>query len=54
MDCDTFLDEEKVAVVVQVTSVEAEATVSNAMFALHFSTLVLNCVTKRLGNSPLG
>ena len=40
VDCDTFIDEEKVIVVVLVTSVVVEVTVSEAMLALSFSTLL--------------
>ena len=35
-DCDAFLDEEKIAVVVQVTSVEIKVTGSKAIFAQVF------------------
>ena len=52
VNCDTFLNEEKVAVVVPVTNVEL--TCSEAMLALCFSTLVVNCMMKRLGRSALG
>ena len=38
-NCDTFLNDEKVAVVVPVTSVEV--TCSEAMLALSFSTLLV-------------
>ena len=54
VDCDTFSNEEKVAVVVPVTSVEVEATCSEAMLAPSFSTLSLTCLMKRLGRSALG
>ena len=50
--CDTFSDEEKVAVVVPVTSVEV--TCSEAMLALSFSTLLVKCLMKILGMSALG
>ena len=50
---DTFLDVEKVAVVVPVTSAEVEVTCSEAMLALSFSTLVVKCLMKRLGRSLL-
>ena len=50
--CDTFSNEEKVAAVVQVTSVEA--TCSEAMIALSFSTLLVKCLMKILGRSALG
>ena len=52
VDCDSFSNEEKVAVVVPVTSVEV--TCSEAMFALSFSTLLVKCLMKRLGRSALG
>ena len=51
VNCDTFPNEEKVAVVFPVTSVEA--TCSKAMLALHFSTLLVECLMKRLGRSAL-
>ena len=44
VDCYTFSNEEKVAVVVPVTSVEA--TFSESMLALSFSTLPLKCLMK--------
>ena len=50
--CDTFSNEEKVAVVVPVTSVEV--TCSKAMLALCFSTLLVMCLMKILGMSALG
>ena len=49
VNCDTFSNEEKVAVVVPVTSVEV--TCSEAMLALSFSTLLLKCLKKILGRS---
>ena len=45
-------NEGKVAVVVQVTSVEI--TCFEAMLALCFSTLLAKCLMKRLGRSALG
>ena len=48
----TFSDEENVAVVVPVTSVEV--TCSGAMLALSFSTLLVKCLMKILGRSALG
>ena len=51
-NCDTFSNEEKVAAVVPVTSVEA--TCSEAMLALSFSTLLVKCLMKILGRSALG
>ena len=52
VNCDTFSNEEKVAAVVPVTSVEV--TCSEAMLALSFSTLLVKCLMKILGNSALG
>ena len=49
---DTFSNEDKVAVVVPVTSVEV--TCSEAMLALSFSTLLVKCLMKRLRRSALG
>ena len=48
VDCDTFINAEKVVVVVPVTSVEV--TNSEAMFAESLSTLLV----KRSGRSALG
>ena len=52
VNCDTFSNEEKVAVVDSVTSVEV--TCSEAMLALSLSTLLVKCFMKRLGRSALG
>ena len=52
VNCDTFENDEKVAVVVQVTSVEE--TGSQAMSTLSFSTLFVMCLMKRLGCLALG
>ena len=52
VNCDTFSNEEKVAVVFTVTSVEV--TCSEAMLALSFSTLLVKCLMKILGRSALG
>ena len=52
INCDTFLDEQNVAAVVPVTSVEV--TCSEAMLALSFSTLLVKCLMKILGMSALG
>ena len=52
VNCETFLNEEKVAAVVPVTS--AEVTCSEAMLALRFSTLLVKCLMKILGRSALG
>ena len=41
VSCDTFSNEEKVAAVIPVTSVEATCT--EAMLALSYSTLLLEC-----------
>ena len=49
--CDTFSNEEKVAAVVPVTSVEA--TCSEAMVAQCFFTLLAKCLMKILGRSAL-
>ena len=48
----TLSNEEKVAVVVPVSSVEV--TCPEAMLALSFSTLLVRCLMKRLGRSALG
>ena len=47
VNCDTFPNEEKVAAVVPVTSVEVIC--SEAMLALSFSTLQVKCLMKILG-----
>ena len=52
VNCDTFSNEEKVAAVVPVTSVEV--TCSGAMLALSLSTLLVKCWMKILGRSALG
>ena len=52
VNCYTFSNEEKVAVVVPVTSVEV--TCSEAMLALCFPTLLVKCLMKILGRSALG
>ena len=52
VNCDTFSNEEKVAAVVPVTSVEV--TCSEAMLVLSFSTLLVKCLMKILGKSALG
>ena len=54
VNCDTFSNEENVAVVVPVTSVEVEMTGSGAMLVPNFSTLLVKCLIKRLGRSALG
>ena len=51
VDCDTFLNEDEVAVVFSVTSVEV--TCPEAMLALSFSTLLVKCLMKILGRSAL-
>ena len=48
---ETFSTEEKVAAVVPVTSFEA--TCSEAMLALSFSTLLVRCMMNILGGSAL-
>ena len=52
VNCDTFSNEEKVAAVVPVASVEV--TCSEAMLALSFSTLLVECLMKILGRAALG
>ena len=52
VNCDAFSNEEKVAAVVPVTSVEVIC--SEAMLALSFSTLLVKCLMKILGRSALG
>ena len=52
VNCDTFSNEEKVAVVVPVTCFEI--TCSEVMLALSFSTLLVKCLMKCLGRSALG
>ena len=52
VNCDTFSNEEKVAAVVPVTSVEE--TCSEAMLSLSFSTLLVKCLMKILDRSALG
>ena len=51
VNCDTLSNEEKVAAVVPVTSVEL--TCSEAMLVLCFSTLLVKCLMKILGRSAL-
>ena len=51
-NCDTFSNEEKVAAVVPVTSVEV--TCSEAMLALSFHSFLVKCLMKILGRSALG
>ena len=51
VNCDTFSNEEKVAAVVPVTSVEV--TCSQAMLPLSFCTLLVKCLMKILGRSAL-
>ena len=48
VNCDNFSKEEKVAVVVPVISVEV--TCSEAMLTLCFSTLLVKCLMRILGN----
>ena len=52
VNCNTFSNEEKVAAVVPVSSVEV--TGSEAMLALTFCTLLVMCLMKILGWSELG
>ena len=49
---DTFSNEEKVAVIVPVISVEL--TCSESTLALSFSTLLVKCLMKRQEKSALG
>ena len=51
-NCDTFSNEEKVAAVVPVTSVEV--TCSEAMLSIIFSTLLVLCLIKILVRSATG
>ena len=51
-NCETFSNEEKVAEVVPVTSVDV--TGSEAMLALRFSTLLVKCLMTRQRRSALG
>ena len=50
VNCDTFSNEEKVAVVIPVTSVEVAS--SETMLALSFSTLLVKCLMKTGKVSP--
>ena len=52
VNCDTFLNEEKVAAVV--TAKSFEVTCSEAMLALSFCTLLVKSLMKILGMSALG
>ena len=52
VNCDTFSNEEKAAVVVPVTSIGV--TCSVAMLALSFSALLVKCLMKILARSALG
>ena len=52
VDCDTFSNEEKFAVVFPVASVDI--TCSESMLALNFSTLLVKCLMKCLGRSTVG
>ena len=52
VNCDTFSNEQKFAVVVSVTSVEVACL--GAMLAPSFSTLMVMCLMKILGRSALG
>ena len=51
VNCETFSNEEKVAAVSPVTSVEV--TCSEAELAPSFSTLLIKCLMKILGRSAL-
>ena len=50
VDSATFSSVEKVALVVQATSIVFEVAVSKALLALNFSTLLLKCLMVRLGS----
>ena len=52
VNCDPLSNEEKVAAVVPVTSVEVIC--SEAILALSFSTLLVKCLMKILGRLALG
>ena len=52
VNCDIFSNDQKVALVVPVTSVVV--TCSEAMLALSFCTLLVKCLMKILGRSALG
>ena len=52
VDCDTF-KLGKIAVVVSITSDEV-AMADSKMFAINFSTLLLQCLMKKLRMSALG
>ena len=52
VNCDTYSNEEKVAAVVPVSSIEV--TCSEATLALSFFTLLVKCLLKILGRSALG
>ena len=52
VDCDAFSSEEKVAVVVSLTSFEA--TCSEAMLALSFYALLVECLMKSQVRSARG
>ena len=53
MDCESFSNEEKVALVGLVTNAEAEVTGSKAMLAQNSSTLLLKYLMTRVGRSAL-
>ena len=52
VNCDTFSNEEKVAAVVPVSSIEVAC--SEAVLALCFSTLLVECLMKILVRSAIG
>ena len=52
VNCDTFLNEEKVAAVLPVSSIEV--TCSEAMLGLCLSTFLVKCLMIILGRSALG
>ena len=52
VNCDTFSNEEKVAAVTPITSVEIKC--SEAMLSQSLSTFLVKCLMKILGRSALG
>ena len=52
-NCAACLNAENVAAFVQGTSADAKVLYCNAMFALGFPTLLLNCLMKRMGRSAI-
>ena len=52
-NCAEFLYIENIAAFVQGTIADAKVLCCNAMFALGFPTLLLNCLMKRMGRSAI-